>query len=109
MSPLKTVAPLPSLISMLCGCPASWLSNSIWNAWPAGAVSSLFTKATFRAASWMTLPPGDPEAGADAAGAPDPPGAADPPGVAEPPGAPDPPGAAEADPPVANSCVQQSG
>src|SRR3954447_12886909 len=106
MSPLKTVAPLPSLISMLCGWPASWLSNSIWNAWSAGAVSSLFTNATFRAASWMTLPPGEPEAGADAAGAPELPGAA---GAPDAPVAPDAPGAPEAPPPAANSCVQQSG
>src|SRR4051794_27945238 len=106
MSPLKTVAPLPSLISMLCGWPASWLSNSIWKAWPAGAVSSLFTNAMFIAASWTTLPDGEPDPAADAAGPPDAPGAAEAPGAADAPGAPDPPGEAAA---FVNSWVQQSG
>src|SRR5438477_1982721 len=72
MSPLNTDVPPASLISMLCGVPASALSKAIVNAWPAGALSVVGSNAMFSALIVTTGPLGD-------AAAPD----ADAPGTAD--------------------------
>ena len=129
MSPLKTDVPPASLISMLCGVPASLFSNTIWNGASAGAVSAPTSKAMLNALSLRTAPagadaPGEPDAAGepeasgepDAAGEPDgsaeaeAPGDADAAGDAD--GAADAPGDADAPPDgaaVANESSQQAG
>src|SRR6476659_7702868 len=54
--PLNTLAPLASLISTLCGMPASLLSNSSTNAWPAAASRWLVSNAMFCAEMWSVAP-----------------------------------------------------
>src|SRR6478752_3647788 len=93
MSPLNASLPLLSLMSTLCGVPASPFRNSIWNGTLAGALTSGVVNVRLRASTTTGAPPaaplapGDPPAsaeatadataeaaGADAAGAPDAPG-----------------------------------
>src|SRR3954468_11561192 len=81
MSPLKTWAPPVSLMSTLCGWPASLLSKWIVNAAPAGALTSFCSNWTPCAEIWTGPAPAPPlagacdpapwDAGAPDAGAPD--------------------------------------
>src|SRR3954454_4131608 len=81
MSPLNSEAPLASLMSTLCGWPASLLSKWIVNAAPAGALTSFCSNWTPCAEIWTGPAPAPPlagacdpaawDAGAPDAGAPD--------------------------------------
>src|SRR4051794_2713126 len=90
MSPLKTLAPLASLTSMLWGCE-SLLSKWMVKAAPAGALTSFCSNAMLNAEIWTgppavpplagacepgTCEPGTAEAGAEEPGAAEPPDAA---------------------------------
>src|SRR6476619_2454307 len=77
MSPLNLTAPVESLISMLCGVPASWLSKSMTNGASAGAVTSGVVNAIPEATTFTADPvaleaAGEPDGAApDAAGEPE--------------------------------------
>src|SRR4051794_162482 len=69
MSPLNTDAPLASLMSTLCGWPASLLSKWMVKAAPAGADTSFCSNWTPCAEIWTAVPPAPPLAGACELGA----------------------------------------
>src|SRR4051794_35820712 len=86
MLPLKTSAPLASLIATLCGWPESLLSKWIVKAAPAGAETSFCSNWTPCAEIWTGVPAAPPPPAGALAGAVEGPADA---GAADP-GAPDP-------------------
>src|SRR3954467_6711471 len=72
MSPLKTWAPPVSLMSTLCGWPASLLSKWMVNAAPAGALTSFCSNWTPWAEIWTGPEAVPPLAGPGAPGAGEP-------------------------------------
>src|SRR5262245_61916106 len=92
MVPLKISGPVvpPVRIATLCGTPASWLSNWIWNGVSAGAViedslNLMPCAVMFTTTSWPD-PAGEPagEPPGDAPGLPSGDAPGEPPGAAEP-------------------------